>query len=286
VANTYGGYIANRNHPGWRGEIEQRVTALLERMEALGLVEHDGENLQLSLLGRACGSAALSFASAMLLVELLRNVGAEGLTAEKLMAIIQILPESDGGYTRMMKRGSGEAIRQREAVDRFGQETIRLLQGKARDIHDYYARCKRAAILWDWIHGVSIEEIEQRYSATPYQGRIELGDVRKFADNTRFHLRSAHQIATVMFMGQGPDEEAVEVLLKRLEVGIPADALGLLELPLSLARGEYLALYHAGVTDLEAFWALDSERVVDLIGRSRAELIDRQRPAQAELITV
>jgi hypothetical protein len=229
------------------------------------------------------GNAALSFSSAMRLVELLRNVGADGLTAEKLVALIQILPESDGGYTPMMKKGSSEAIRQREAVDRFGEQTIRLLQGNARDFSDYYARCKRAAILWDWIHGVPIEEIEQRYSTTPYQGRIGHGDVRKFADNTRFHLRSAHQITMVMFMGKGPDEAVIEVLLKQLEVGIPAEALGLLDLPTPLARGEYLALYQQGITRPEAVWALSPEMVAELLGPSRAEHIEGGRPAAAAL---
>jgi replicative superfamily II helicase len=220
----------------------------------------------------------------MRLVEMLRSVGTEGLSAEKLLALLQVLPESDGGYKPMMKKGASEGVRQRQAVERFGEAPIRHLQRNAHDLIDYYARCKRAAILWDWIHGVPIEEIEQWYSTTPYQGRIGVGDVRKFADNTRFHLRSAHQICTVMFMGRGPDEAAIEVLLKQLEVGIPADALELLTLPLTLARGEYLALYQAGVKRPEDVWALSPDAVVDLLGPARAERIERIRPATAAMV--
>ena len=103
----------------------------------------------------------------------------------------------------------------------------------------YYARCKRAYILFDWIKGVSIEEIERRYaSANPYRGNISYGDIRWFADLTRFHLRSAYQIASLIFPGKLIDEQAVDTLLKQLEVGIPADSLDLLELPFSLSRPE------------------------------------------------
>jgi helicase len=102
--------------------------------------------------------------------------------------------------------------------------------------------------LFDWIRGVSIEEIERRYASTnPYSGNISYGDVRKFADLTRFQLRSAHQIASLIFPGQFLDEKAIDALLKQLEVGIPADSLDLLELPFSLSRGEYLALNTIGV---------------------------------------
>lgn len=75
------------------------------------------------------------------------------------------------------------------------------------------------------------------------QGTIGHGDRRKFADVTRFHLRSAHQIAALLFIDGGPSEESMDALCKQLEVGIPADALELLSLPLPLARGEYWALY-------------------------------------------
>lgn len=279
LANTYGGYVANRNHPGWRAEIEQRAAALIVRMEELGLIEQDDENLRLSLLGRACGSAALSFASAMSLVDLLRRIDPAELTAEKLLALIQAVPESDGGYTPMMKKGTSEAVRQRQAVDRFGAATIQHLQRNAKDTIDYYARCKRAALLWDWVHGVSVDEIERLYTTTPYQGRIGMGDVRKFADSTRFHLRSAHQIASVMLMGQGPDEAEIEVLLKQLEVGLPDDALTLLEIPFPLARGEYLALYQAGIRRPDEVWALEADALVALLGPSRAARIEQSRPA-------
>jgi replicative superfamily II helicase len=115
LANTYGGYLAARAQPGWREDAERRVEALLERMLRLELLEtaerDDGQYVQLTLLGRACGRSGLAFESAMRLVELLRRLRPEDLTPERLMAILQILPESDGGYTPVMRRGRAESVR-------------------------------------------------------------------------------------------------------------------------------------------------------------------------------
>jgi len=244
LANTYGGYVANRANPDWAKEMQIQINGLYDRMLALGLIEEEGEIVHLTLLGKACGESVLSFLSAMRLVELLKNYHTQVLTAENFMALVQALPESDKQYTPMMRKGRSEAARPGEAVSKFGVEIVRLLQRFTQgDEFTYFARCKRACILFDWIRGVSIEEIERRYASTnPYLGNIGYGDVRKFADLTRFQLRSAHQIASLIFPGQFIDEKAIDALLSQLEVGIPADSLDLLELPFSLSRGEYLAL--------------------------------------------
>lgn len=282
LANTYGGYLANRAYPGWQNEIEARIEDLLARMEGLGLVEQEGDRIGLTLLGRACGESALSFSSAMRLVETLRQVGPQQLTAEMLMALIQLLPESDGGYTPMFKKGTTESRNVGLAAARYGPQVTRALQAYAGDVMNYYARCKRAALLWDWIQGTPIEEIERRYTVTPYAGQITHGDVRKFADAARYHLRSASQIVSITFMGEGPDDETMEALLKRLEVGVPADALGLLALPLAFGRGEYLTLHGAGIKTPDDAFAASLEVLAGLIGPARAQQILAARSIHAE----
>jgi replicative superfamily II helicase len=281
LAGSYGGYLANRSDPKWRTAMEQSLEHLLRRMLELGLVEQEGEFIQLTLLGRACGRSALSFQSAMRLVELLRETQPEQLTAPRLVAVLQVLSESDGGYTPLMRKGRKESVWPGEAAKRYGDATVRTLQRFVEDEFDYFARCKRAALLWDWIGGVLMEEIEQRFSATPYQGRIGFGDVRRFADATRFHLRSAHQIVGIMFIGRGPDEESIEQILRQLETGIPADSLALLTLPVDMARGEYLALRNAGVRSPADLWKLDNDAMTRILGKKRAKEIESIRPAQS-----
>jgi replicative superfamily II helicase len=277
LSNTFGGYVANKQHPGWRHTMEERLEHLMQRMLSLDLLEQEREYVQLTLLGRACGRSALSFESALRLVELLRQVLPSDLTAERLVAILQVLPESDNGYTPMMRKGRSEAIRPQQVATQYGPTIVRLLQKYVRDELEYWARCKRAAILSDWVNGIPIETIESRYTPNPYQGRIGHGDVRKFADATRFHLRAAHQIASVMLLGQGPDETSIEAMLRQLEVGVPADVLGLLALPVQLGRGEYLALRSAGVTTVEAVWALSAAQIQQLLGPTRTAQLEAFR---------
>lgn len=278
LANTYGGYLANKTNPNWQSGMAQQLEDLVIRMMKLNLLEEEGDFVQLSLLGIACGRSALSFESCMRLVEILRSVPPDNLTAEQLMALVQSLRESDNGYTPMMKRGRSEAVRPREASERYGSEIVRALQRFAGEEIEYFARCKRAAILWDWIQGIPIEVIEKRYSPNPFQGTIGYGDIRKFADATRFHLRSAHQIMMVMLIDKCPSAESVETLLKQLEAGVPYDALDLLSLRLSLSRGEYLALYQAGIRTVSDLWARPPDSLATILGASRWKRLEQLRP--------
>jgi replicative superfamily II helicase len=278
LASSFGGFLACKRSPGWRAQTEHTLEELLGRMIGLGLVEEEREFVRLTLLGRACGNSALSFDSAMRLVELLRGIDPQQLTPMRLMALLQVLPESDNGYTPLMRRGTKENVWPGEAGRRYGHDTVRLLQRFVRDQFEYLGRCKRSALLWDWVAGVPIDQIEQRYTATPYQGRVGHGDVRRFADATRFHLRSAHQIAAVMYIERAGSEEEVDRLLRQLEFGIPAELLGLLQLPLLLTRGEYLALGAAEARSPEHVWGLARERLVEVFGNERAAEIDAARP--------
>lgn len=278
LTNTYGGYLAAQQNPKWPQELAAHLEKLMGRTIALGLVEVDGEYVRLTLLGRACGRSALSFESAMRLVELMRSIPVSLLTAENLMALLQMMPESDSGYTPMYKRGNAEAARPGQAADRYGSEIVRLLQKFADDHFDYYARCKRAAVLWDWVRGVPIETIEQQYSANPYFSRIGHGDIRKFADNTRFHLRSAAEIVALVYIRDAPDEQEIEVLLRQLEIGLPTDGLDLLSLPVSLSRGECLALYNAGMKTAQSVWASEPATIQGILGQLRAQMLLALRP--------
>jgi hypothetical protein len=86
-----------------------------------------------------------------------------------------------------------------------------------------------------------LEQIEATFSANAYQS-VGHGDVRRIADSTRYHYGSAFQIVSLLLMQNGPDEDAVEKLLRQLEVGIPEDALELLKLPVSVVSTLLLSL--------------------------------------------
>jgi len=279
LLNTYGGYLANRADPSWAGRVRLQIEALLEQMLKLGLLEVELGSVQLSLLGRACGESSLSFRSALRLVELIRGAG--NISAADLMALVQALPESDGGWTPLMKKGGSENVRVSQATQRYSRNIVSLLQRYAEDGHSYVARCKRAAILADWIGGIPTDEIERAYSTTPFQGRIGYGDIRKFADATRFHLRSAHKITSVLFVDAGPSQESLDDLLKQLEDGLPADGLGLLALPVSLDRGSLLKLYRAGLRTADDVWKLDDAQLTAMLDATTTKRLGARRPRPA-----
>jgi replicative superfamily II helicase len=288
LANTYGGYLAVKGNPKWRDEMEHHLEELLQEMIRLNLVEQEGALIRLTLLGQVCGRSSLLFHSVIRLVSLLKTVQNSELTAERLAALIQGLPELDRVVIPMMKTGRKESRKlaqsetqwPREAAQKFGTEIIQTLQRNADDFFKYYARCKRALLLLEWMQGTPIEAIEERYSVNGFNA-VAYGHVRSCADTTRFHLRAAHQIATVMLIDKGPSEQSIETLLKQLEVGIPTDALDLLSISLPLTRGEYLALYQAGIRKPEDLWDHSSESIQKIIGTGRAIQLERIRPNPA-----
>jgi hypothetical protein len=194
------------------------------------------------------------------------------------MALVQALPESDNNYTPMFKRGTKESVRPNETARRFGAPIVTALQRFADDQFAYYARCKRASILWDWINGIPVETIEETYTANPFQGKIGYGDIRKFADATRFHLGAAYRITNILFVAGGPTEESIDQLLRRLELGLPVHALGLVDIPADLTRGDYLALLGAGIQTVDQLWQRSDEQLAPILGPLVGRLVSSKRP--------
>lgn len=246
LANTFGGYLAARRDPSWHTRLTTDLGALVSRMRTLELLEADTNGaLRLTLLGRACGQSSLSLPSALRVVELVRQRAGQ-LTPERLMAMVQAIPELDAQYTPTFAKGHRESAWVQEVAHRYSHDMASLLQAGARDVLAFWKRAKRACVLAAWIEGEATDAIQKRYSITPFQSMAP-GDIRAIADTTRYHLRSAYAIAQLAAPAEAPDPEAMERVLRQLETGLPADALGLLDIPFSLGRGELLALRAAAL---------------------------------------
>jgi len=279
LVHTFGGYLLARANPNWTQGVIQDVERLLQRMLESGLAEQEGNQLQLTLLGKACGRSSLSFESALRLVELLKQRDLKQLKADDLVALLQVLQEADDTYTPLMKRGTAESNRIADVQRRFDSGIVQALQRFARDTAEYWARCKRAAVLWDWMHGVSIEDIERYFSPNPYQGRVSYGDVRRIADATRFYLRSAQQIIAVLVTDDTSILTAIDDTLRSLEAGLPRECLGLLDLPIALNRGQYLALNANGTKTVQEVWKLPLAQLIPLLGERTAQELEKKRPS-------
>lgn len=278
LANTFGGYLAARADPGWHGRTQTLLETLLAEMLQLGLVEEERGIIRLTLLGQVCGRSSLSFTSAMRLVRMLKAESGTT-TAERLMLLIQALPECDATYTPLMKRGTAEDKWAGEVARHCGRDAAYALQTQS-DQNTYRARCKRVMVLHDWIRGVPMESIETTATTNPYQGKIAAGHVRQFADTARFHLRAAFEIANVVLLDRGPSGEEVELLLYQLEFGVPANVVDVLrDLPLPLQRGDSLALAGAGIDSIAKLWTLAITDLTRILGRDCAKRIEPLRPS-------
>ncbi|MDO9178707.1 MAG: DEAD/DEAH box helicase [Agitococcus sp.] len=273
LVNTFGGYTASRSNPQWITLVERDVTALIDRLLQAGLAEREGDLIHLTLLGRACGASSLSFESSLRLVELMKQLDVAGTPAFHMLALVQVLDEMDAVYTPVMKRGQSESVRATDAAQRFGQQRVQTLQRYCLDQFEFWARCKRAALLYDWIEGAAVDVLEKRYSTTPFGGAIGYGNIIGIADATRFHLRSAHQIVSTLLPDRPEFLQSLDEILQRLEFGLPSVALPLTKLRVPLVRGQYLALATAGVCDADALNGLDDESLCNCVGAATAVLL-------------
>lgn len=272
LASTYGGFLATRANPAWSQNTEVTIAQTINHFVQLGLLERHDDEVQLTLLGRACGQSSLSFDSAMRLIEAVRAIVPSELSAFRLVALLQMLPEADRLYTPVRKNARVESTRINDARTTFGQTVVQALQRWVADEFSFWARCKRAAILGDWMLGTSMQGIEQRYSV-PFGGQIQSGDVQRYADGTRFHLHSAHQILSALLAMNPAQEAEFESVLTQLEFGVPADLVPMMKRPLFLTRGECLTLAAGGVRGLPELIQTNRATLVEILGPRRGPQI-------------
>jgi len=179
----------------------------------------------------------------------------------------------------MFKRGTRESEWQNGVARIYGGTVARHLQRFAPDQWIYWARCKRSLISNAWMSGEPIESIEQKFSVNPFQGKVGPGDIRGIADRTRWFLRSVHEIVALMFLDKAPGLSEIEGFARSLEVGIPREAIDLLGIEIPLQRGEYLALWQAGIRNRKLFESAERPQLAALLG---AERMKQLRPEPAE----
>jgi replicative superfamily II helicase len=262
LSNTFGGYLRNRKDHGWCKNISQKISDVFDVLLENELIEQNGDHLKLTLLGSACGQSSFSLPSSLKLLELFNRYNKKRmLTPMELAALIQSIPELDSQYVPLNKKGNSEAKWPQIANSFVDNSIISLLRLNVRSYHNFYARCKKICIIQEWIDGTPIDSIEANFTTNPYFP-LGFGDVRAIADSTRFHLRSASNILSLYSPFNCPEPDSISNFLKQVELGIPRIALDLLNLPVQLERGEYLALVSKGITTTEQFLSPKRFKVV------------------------
>jgi len=272
LTSTYGGFLSRKQSSSWAQDTEARIAQDVAEFLKLGLLERQDDKVQLTLLGRACGQSSLSFDSAMRLIETVRGIPSAELSAFNLVGLLQVLPEADRLYTPVRKRSRVESARINDAVSLFGRTIVQALQRWVSDEFAFWRRCKRAAILGDWMMGTTVQAIEKRYSV-PFGGQIQNGDILRYADGSRFHLQSAHQILSALLAMDPAKEMEFETAIAQLEFGVPAELTVLMRAPFSLSRGECLALADRGIRSPLSLAAAQAEILTEVLGKTRATQI-------------
>ena len=271
LANTYGGYVAGRNNPDWRLQMDAEVEHIILSLIKAGIAEQEGPMLQLTLVGLTCANSSLSFESILRLLHLLKQLNINTLTLERLLALTQMLPELDATYTPLFKNGNKEKQWPHHAAVVIGNDLIQLYQRSLLDPLTYLRRAKRALLVNAWIEGRAMESLEQTYTNSPFVA-VSYGDVRRIVDATRYHFRSVVPIVQALHPVLLLDDEALNLLTTRLEVGLPPMALPLLKVSI-LNRGEILLLVQHGVADPTRAWKTVEPLAITLFGPERTQEI-------------
>lgn len=96
------------------------------------------------------------------------------------------------------------------------------------------------------------------------------------ADVERFEkVREEVKLASGDYIDLKMYEPAMRHLI---DTYIPATAIELLRLPVSLTRGEYLALAARGISNAAQLWAVTPEARRDCLGKTRAHQLEQYRP--------
>lgn len=276
LTNTFGGYLKNRKNPGWQELFKNKLEEALNLLIRHELLEEQNGFIRLTHLGLVCGQSTLCFNSVIRLIDLLRLQGNAVTTIEELLVLAQALEEADQRYTPMARN----EFRWPQQAQAKTSANLRLLNHYTADTLMYSRRSKRVSIILDWLAGNPIDTIQRDHSANAFN-TVNPGDVRSIADMTRFNLRAVYQIAAILSIGSFPPETDLEAMLRRLETGIPAACLGLLNLPFTLERGDMLRLFQHQIGTPEDYWAKPPAELEMIIG-PKVRALDDFRPATAD----
>jgi hypothetical protein len=82
----------------------------------------------------------------------------------------------------------------------------------------------------------------------------------------------------ILFVSGGPTEETIDQLLRQLEIGLPVQGLGLVDIKVDLTRGDCLALLSAGIQNPAEVWQRSDEQLSLILGPLVGRLLSSKRP--------
>ncbi|MDP9473321.1 MAG: hypothetical protein M3Q71_22100 [Chloroflexota bacterium] len=149
---------------------------------------------------------------------------------------------------------------------------LSTMQHAVDALHQATLRAKKSVACLMWITDRPIVEIEK--VLTQFGGSFDgaAGPVRSVATRSCDLLPTVARVAELLHPGLDLAERQAR-LLTRLELGVPGSLVDLARLTGSrLTRGDYLRLYRAGLTSMEAIEDSSDEQLLQLLGANEEKL--------------
>jgi hypothetical protein len=228
-------------------------------------------------LGRLSGESGVEVESITRLVDALTDIAPEAITDPTLISAAQLTVELDDVLFPLNKKSTQKEPQtwlnelRRQGI---ASSVLHALHRNVADQHEPTLRAKKAAACLLWITDWPLAKIEG--VLTQFGGALggAAGQIRAVAARTCDLLPTVLRVAELLHPGLDLGHREVR-LLTRVEVGVPAEAADLAaQVGSRLDRGDYQALFKAGLCAMEAIQAAPDDVLLGCLGQNPDKVED------------
>lgn len=275
LEESFGAFQQRQTENSWQWNSTQIVESLAVLLRHQLVEKDQDENYRLTQLGFLSGESGVSVESIVRLVDALNPLQPEEISDPVLIAATQITTELDDVLFPINKKSTqkepqtwfGELSRQRIATS-----VIRALQRNIIGDSQAALRAKKAVACLLWVTEMPISQIEN--ILTQFGGKFNgaAGPIRTLRNRMTDILPVVGRVAEVLHPGLDLGDRMGKLLV-RLETGVPAPMVPLASvLGPTLSRGDYLSLFSAGLTEVDALTAASDDQILNCLERNENKL--------------
>jgi replicative superfamily II helicase len=292
---SYAGYLYWNQSEGrttGRSALLNKVDRALKICAENGLIKETlADEWKPTELGRICALQGVSIFSFLNLLQLLPAIDPSDYHPWELLFLATHNREIEELHFRLplSTLDSGEYIQDLQNLNLpHWENLLRKSEDLFGDRYETVKRLKMSLILWDWIQGIDLREIELKYNRD-YQDKAYSGVIRTLAENSSWMLETLAEVATAKHY-EVEFVRNLKILSRRVLYGVGEEEVALAELRIpSLTRENLHRLSQWGYTSVEALAKAEVEVLQRIIPRELAVKIKdvlQKRPASRGLLGV
>lgn len=292
---SYAGYLYWNQSEGrttGRSALLNKVDRALKICAENGLIKETlADEWKPTELGRICALQGVSIFSFLNLLQLLPAIDPSDYHPWELLFLATHNREIEELHFRLplSTLDSGEYIQDLQNLNLpHWENLLRKSEDLFGDRYETVKRLKMSLILWDWIQGIDLREIELKYNRD-YQDKAYSGVIRTLAENSSWMLETLAEVATAKHY-EVEFVRNLKILSRRVLYGVGEEEVALAELRIpGLTRENLHRLSQWGYTSVEALAKAEVEVLQRIIPRELAVKIKdvlQKRPASRGLLGV